>query len=255
MKIVACQLPYVHQDIDSALGKILEYGAKADSQGARLVCYPECYLQGYVFADENTERLALNISSGRFDGILKRLAHLDPILVIGLIEADEQRLYYTAVIVKAGKVLGRYRKTHLRPGESMFDAGSDYPVFEVDGLRFGINICNDLNFPNCAKAISDQKAGLLVCPCNNMMGKGSAEVWKHKHNEIRAKRAVETSLWLVSSDVTGDWAGRVSFGPTAVIDPNGSVVEQVQLLEEGLVLHEIAVEKPVQRVSAGRTRA
>ena len=48
-------------------------------------------------------------------------------------------------------------------------------------------------------------------------------------------------MCLISSDVTGEWKGRVSYGPTAVIDETGSVVRQVELMQEGLIIHELKV--------------
>jgi 5-aminopentanamidase len=239
MTIAACQLPDVQGDVEYSLSTILGYAARAEAQGARLVCFPECYLQGYVLDNQHTHRLALDLSSPEFEVILERLAEVLPVLVFGLIEVEAQKLYNSAVVVQGGKLLGRYRKTRLLPAEGMFEAGRDYPVFDLDGLKFGINICYDMNFPECAKALAEQKANLLVCPSNNMMRYEIAEKWKHKHNEVRAQRAVESGMWLISSDVTGEKEGRISYGPTAVINPRGKVVAQVPLLHEGLTVWEI----------------
>ena len=68
-------------------------------------------------------------------------------MVIRLIEVEEGRLFNTAIVADRGVPIGRYRKAHLLSGEHIFDAGSDSCIFEVDGLRFGINICYDTNFP------------------------------------------------------------------------------------------------------------
>jgi hypothetical protein len=46
-------------------------------------------------------------------------------------------------------------------------------------------------------------------------------------------------VWLLSSDVTGERGGRISYGPTAVIDPRGTVVDQVPLMTTGMALAEI----------------
>ena len=249
VKIASCQLPDVHGDISRTVHTVIEYATVAHAHGAKLVCFPECYLQGYVVNEVRTPKLAISLASGKFASILQRLAHLNPILVIGLIELDEEKVFNTAVVVKQGKLLGRYRKSNLTPGESVFEPGDDYPLFQVDGLRFGINICFDLNFPETAKAVADQGADLLVCPCNNMMGLKAAETWKFKHNEIRAQRTIETGLWLISSDVTGEQNGRVSYGPTAVINPAGVVVAQVPLMEAGFVYQDIPI-KPADRSTA-----
>jgi predicted amidohydrolase len=59
-------------------------------------------------------------------------------------------------------------KVHLLSSEQIFDAGSDSHVFQVDGLRFGVNICDDTNLPEAARKIADLGASLIVCPANNM---------------------------------------------------------------------------------------
>ena len=69
----------------------------------------------------------------------------------------------------------------------------------------------------------------------------NAEKCKHLHNAERAKRCVETGMWLVSSDVTGERDGRIACGPTSFINPEGRVVAQVPLHELGMVVEEIAV--------------
>jgi len=220
---------------------LLRLASDAQAGGADLICFPECFLQGYLFDEGEAVDLALTLDSDEFARVLERMTDLDPTIVFGLIEKKGGRRFNTAVAVRHGIVLGAYRKMNLLPGEDAFEAGGEVPVFEVGGIRFGINICNDLNFPKCARAVADRGAVLLLCPCNNMMGRANAERWKFRHNEIRSRRAIETGLWLISSDVTGEWGNRVSYGPTAVIAPDGSVVVQARLLREGIVYHEFKV--------------
>lgn len=241
MRIAACQLPYLDHDVEQAVLTIVRYAKKAADEGAALVCFPECFLQGYVHGLEDYRKVAIGLSSDEFSRILTTLADLKPTLVFGLIECDENELHNTAVVVRNGELLGRYRKTMLLKGESMFRAGSEYPVFEVEGLKFGINLCNDLNFPECARAIAEQGADLLVCPCNNMLSPANAELWKHKHQEIRRQRARETGMFLLSSDVVGAWNGRVSFGSTSLIGPVGEVRQEIDFLREGMVVQDLSL--------------
>ncbi len=237
--IASCQLPDVHEDIEQSLNLIINYANEAETQGAKLVCYPECYLQGHI-VNRRTRELALDISSNAFKGILYRLAEIRSVLVIGLIEIEGQKIYNTAAVVKQGQLLGTYRKVNLCGEENgIFEPGSEFPVFETDGLKFGINICFDLNFPESTKTVSNQNVDLLVCPCNNMMHRENALKWKFKHNEIRAERSIEAGIWLISSDVTGERDNCISYGPTALINRKGVVVAQLPLLEQGLLVHEI----------------
>lgn len=62
---------------------------------------------------------------------------------------------------------------------------------------------------------------------------------RSRHNEIRARHAKEHRLWIAASDIVGERDGRISYGPTAVIDPNGTIVAQVPLLTTGVVVVEI----------------
>lgn len=239
--IAACQLFDVQDNVERSLEKIIEYASRAADQGVQLVCFPECYLQGYTVDEPQARRRAIDLKSGQFAEILKKLKPIRPTLVIGMIETSEERLYITVVVVKQGKLLGHVRKNQLAPFERLFAPGTKTPIFDVDGLRFGINICYELNLPERAAAVAKQGASLVVCPCYNMLHPENAKNWKEKHNAIRAERARETGLWLLSSDVTGERDGQISYGPTALIDPGGTVVAQVPLMEEGLIVQKISV--------------
>jgi len=240
VKVASCQVPEVRENVDEAISWIVKYAERAESAGARLVCFPECFLQGYLVQEELARRNAIDVTSAAFKSLLKRLAKVKPTIVFGMIEAAAGSLFNTAVVIDGGQLIGSYRKTRLLSGESIFLPGTSYPVFDAGGLKFGINICWDTNFPETAAAIAAQGARLIVCPANNMMKRQNAEKWKYRHNEIRACRAKETGLWLISSDVTGIRGDSVALGPTCVIDPGGRVVAQVPLMEVGMVVELIS---------------
>lgn len=67
----------------------------------------------------------------------------------------------------------------------------------------------------------------------------TAKALKNLHNSVRGERCRETGLWLVSADVTGERDGRISWGPTAVLDPAGEVVAQLPLEKAGLLVVDI----------------
>ncbi len=239
MRVAACQPSYLYHDVEQALLTIVRYAEEAAGEEAALLCFPECYLQGYIHATEDYGKVAIDLSSDEFSRILGRLADLEPVLVFGLIERDGNDLHNSAVVVRKGDLLGRYRKTMLLKGESMFRPGTESPVFEVDGLRFGINICHDLNFPECARVIAGQGAELLACPCNNLLSPANADLWKHKHQEIRRQLARETGRHLLSSDVVGEWNGRISYGSTSLIGPGGEIRAELGFMREGLLIQDI----------------
>jgi predicted amidohydrolase len=171
--------------------------------------------------------------------IAERLSQIRATIVFGLIEIEDSRLFNTAVVLERGRIVGRYRKRHLLAGEAIFTPGNEMPLFEVDGLRFGINICYDMNFAEAARAIAAQGGELIVGPANNMMRRASAEAYRAVHNAARGERCRETGLWLISADVTGERDGRIAWGPTAVLDPEGRVVRQLPLEAPGLLIFDL----------------
>jgi predicted amidohydrolase len=239
VRIAAAQTLEFREDIDAALSCVAEVAARAQAEGASLLCFPEGLLQGYLTDEMPARRNALDLASPAFAAVLGRLPNAGPMIVMGLIEAEQGRLFNTAVVVHRRAVIGRYRKVHLLAGEKIFAAGSDSAVFAIDGLRFGINICHDTNFPQAARKLADLGAALIVCPANNMCSRETAEKLKHLHNSVRGERCCETGLWLVSADVTGERDGCVSSGPTAVVDPAGKVVAQLPLEKPGLLIFDV----------------
>lgn len=241
MKVAACQMPDVRNDTERALQLVVAYATDAQRQGARLVTFPECFLQGYDVSVEYVASAALDLRSPAFESILRQLTGLEAVIVLGLIERDAGKFYNTAVVVDRGMLVTRYRKAHLTGGEqAIFEAGRECPIFDVDGVKVAINICHDLQLAESANSAVRAGAELLACPCNNMLRRPVAEEWKHRHSEIRSQRARDARIWILSSDVTGERDGRISYGPTAMIDPTGTIVAHVPLMTAGTLVMEFS---------------
>lgn len=240
LRVGACQTPEILGDIDQALRVIEAFAAQAAGQGAHLLVFPECFLQGYRVQEQHVREYALSLDSGRFASMLRRLTRIEQTLVLGVLEEADGRYFNTAVVITRGELVGSYRKTHLMPGESLFAKGDSYPTFVLRGVRFGINICSDTQFGAASAAVAAQGARLLLVPAQNMMRRAAALQWKDLHHSMRAERVRETGMWLVSADVTGERGlHRVGWGPTSVISPRAEVVAQVPLETIGMVVSDI----------------
>jgi predicted amidohydrolase len=240
MRVASCQVPDIRDDVSLATDTIREFGLRAQVAGADLICFPECFLQGYFTDVESVERVAIDTESPNFYAWLAELASFRLTLVVGLIERSANEFFNTAVVIKNGALICKYRKIHLLDGERhVFSAGSRPCLFTVRSITVGVSICYDLNFTSSFDGNVSAGARLVVCPCNNMMRRATAEKLKHEHTDIRRAQAEKFGLWLLSSDVTGERGDRVSYGPTSLIRPDGSVVDQVPLMEEGMVVSDV----------------
>lgn len=238
MRIAAAQTPEFRNDVGAALDWAEGVVVSAQEQGVALLVFPEAYLQGYL-TDAGAHGVAIDLNSEEFATIGSRLSRPGITIVVGLIEQDGEHIYNTAVVISDGRLRGRYRKVFLVDGERVFAAGTDTPAFSAGGLRFGINICFDTQFPAAAAAVRDSGAELIVCPANNMMPAERAAIWKDRHNTIRGERCRETGLWMISADVTGTRDGRIAWGPTAVLTPTGDVAAQLPLDAPGLLIFDL----------------
>lgn len=241
IRVAAAQTPEFREDIPGALAYLAEVMERAEREGASLLCLPEGFLQGYLTDADAARRNALDLNSASFLSLLRQLPEDAPTTVVGLIEMAAGNLYNTAVVISRRSVVGCYRKRHLLQGERCFQPGEAAPTFDVDGLRFGVNICHDTNFPEASLPMAQQGALLLLCPANNMMRREAALEWKDRHNAIRGERCRETGLWLLSADVTGERDGRVAWGPTALLNPGGEVVAQLPLDAPGLLVWDLPI--------------
>lgn len=237
--MAAAQTPEFREDIPNALAHLAEVMMRAGREGASLLCLPEGFLQGYLTDGDLARRNAFDLTAPPFLNLLDQLPENAPVTVVGLIEMDAGRLYNTAVVISRRSVVGRYSKRHLLDGERCFQPGDAAPIFEVEGLRLGVNICHDTNFAEASSPLAQQGASLILCPANNMMRREAALAWKDRHNEVRGERCRETGLWLMSADVTGERDGRVAWGPTAVLNPRGEVVAQLPLDAPGLLVFDV----------------
>lgn len=239
IKVAACQVPDIRENIHASLEWIEKFTRQAEVDGVSLICFPECFLQGYLTEKSLAKKYAINLPSRAFENILRPLAEYKPVIVFGLIEEENKNLFNTAVVIKEGKLMGKYRKAHLLNGENFFTRGTDCPAFEINGLKFGINICYDTQFPESSANLRAKGVNLILCPSNNMMCYETAEKFKHLHHDVRIQRVQENKVWMLSSDVTGERDGRISYGPTSAINPEGEVVAQVPLMETGMITIEL----------------
>src|SRR3984957_14737900 len=128
IRIAAAQTVEFREDITAALNCASEVAACAENEGAALLCFPECFLQGYLTDETLARRNALDLASPEFEAVLNRLPKTGPMIVMGLIEEDDGRLFNAAIVADRGAFIGRYRKVHLLGDERIFEAGCDTPI-------------------------------------------------------------------------------------------------------------------------------
>ncbi|MCA3072208.1 MAG: NAD+ synthase [Rhodocyclaceae bacterium] len=147
VKIALAQLNLTLGDLAGNAAKIVGAAHEALQAGATLLVTPELAICGYP-----PEDLLLREDFYRYcDEAVERVAREAPgiTIVIGHPRALGGRRYNAASVLRGGQVVARYHKRNLPnytvfDEQRYFDADTAPCVFEHEGVRFGINICEDV---------------------------------------------------------------------------------------------------------------
>ena len=158
--------------------------------------------------------------------------------IVGFTEASGDRLFNAAAVFHRGRVIGIYRKWHPAIRQSLYSAGDRAPVFTIDGVTFGIIICNDSNFPEPARQLAANGATLLFVASNNALPPPKADVVRDARAADIA-HATTLGVWVVRADVAGRAQELVSYGSSAIVDSSGVVRQTSEPFVEQLLVAEI----------------
>ena len=227
MKVAAYQSPLLRGGSMAAVELVRERVQWCESENVNILCCPEGIIGGLADYAPHPPDFALEVEGGQLGKVLEPLASSAVTTVVGFTEiAAGRRLYNAAAVFENPVVIGIYRKLHPAINKSVYEAGGEAPVFTVDGLTFGIVICNDSNFPEPAKTMTAKGTTALFVPTNNGLppSRASAELVSEARS-VDAARARENKVWVIRADVAGRSDELVSYGSSHIIDPNGMVVQ------------------------------
>ncbi|MFZ6747062.1 carbon-nitrogen hydrolase family protein [Undibacterium sp. JH2W] len=237
LRIAAFQRHPIFDDLQKTIAQLCTDLRWCQGQGIDLAIFPESYLLGYASDAATIALRAFSTDSAPFTQMLQELSVFDTDLILGFFEQSAAGIYNAAAVIRQGKVMGKYAKRH--PHERGVLAGHASPLFEKSGYSYGINICNDANYPECAAELSQQGARLLCYPLNNLLAPATAELWRSKSIDNLRQRAMDTGCWVASADVVGTHGGKVSHGCTCIVSPVGEILARVAEGSEGVAVFEL----------------
>ena len=244
MRIAAFQRLALFDAVEQAAEVLACDLAWAERQGIDLALFPECYLQGHSYNEAIARRRALSLDDPGLDALVARFASSRTTAIIGLFEKRGDALYNSAMVVKSGRIAGVYAKAH--PLESGCTPGKDFPIWQEGHWRFGINICADLRYPYTAARLARKGAGLICNPVNLMLPPGKADKWHRPGISSLQICARHTGCWVLASDlVDRNEDGWVSYGSSAIVDPNGGVVAKAKPHCEDVLVFDLPDRQPI----------
>jgi len=246
MRIAAFQRLALFDAVEQAAETLTRDLAWAETQGIDLALFPECYLQGHSYDEAIARRRALSLDDPCLNALVARCAPGRTTAIVGFFEKRGAALHNSSLVAKGGRIVGVYAKAH--PLESGCSPGTDFPVWEAGRWRFGINICADLRYPYTARRLAQKGAGLICNPINLMLRPHKAEKWHKPGISSLQTCARHTGCWVMASDVVGsNDDGWVSYGSSAIVDPNGVVVAKAKPYSEDVLVFDLPDRQPERR--------
>ena len=221
MRIAIFQGPEQAKTPQQAIDLLARHAADAAHRGARLLICPEMYLTGYNIGPDAAQRLSEPADGPSAQAIMKIAREVGIAILYGYPERGAGgRVYNTAQLVdRTGRIVAAYRKTHLfgEIDRSAFSAGATLPeIVELEGLKIGILICYDVEFPENVRTLALKGADLVAVPTALM------QPFDIVARTIIPARAYENQVFLAYADRCGS-EGELSYcGLSCVIAPDGS---------------------------------
>jgi N-carbamoyl-D-amino-acid hydrolase len=237
---------------------------EAKARGADLIVYPELalttffprwYMEDQAEVDGWFEREMPNAATMP---LFARAAKHEMAMSFGYAELtpDGHRFNTCVLTDKSGKIVGKYRKTHL-PGHSEFDSerafqhlekryfepgDTGFPVWRTMGGIFGMAICNDRRWPETYRVMGLQGVEMIV------LGYNTPSVNSQKNEEGPSKRlfhnrlsvqagAYQNSTWVVAVAKAGIEDGFPLIGGSLIVDPNGEIVAEARTESDELLVY------------------
>ena len=240
LRVALAQVNTTVGDIEGNAHLVREWTRRARDAGAQLVVFPEQMLTGYPAEDLWLKQHFLDA----VDRALPALAaDVEGIVALVGFPEREGATYNSVAVIADREVRAVYRKV-LLPNYSVFDErryfepGHTPALIEVNGIRVGLTICEDIWYagpPASVEALAG--ASLIVNPSASPYhrGKGIAR------EGMVGERATETGAAFALCNLVGGQDELVFDGHSVVVGHDGRTLARAPQFEEDLLVCDVPV--------------
>lgn len=234
-RIALCQINPTVGDLDGNVKKIIKFINDANKYNPDIIAFPELSLTGYP-----PEDLLLKPQFIRDNlNALREIQHVvnDTVVIVGFVDKKDD-IYNAAAIIYKKEIVDVYHKVHL-PNYGVFDeyryfqAGTRYPIYQLDEVIFGVNICEDIWYPEGPATIQALSGAEFIININ-------ASPYHVRKTSFREKmlstRASDNNLIVAYLNTVGGQDELVFDGQSFVVDHNGDIIAVAKQFVEDLII-------------------
>ena len=230
-------------DIEGNLNKVLGYISSAKDSGVDILCFPELSVTGYPPEDLLLKPKFINDSISTIEEIRKASSNIT--VIVGFPDKKED-IYNAAAVIHDKKLIDVYHKRYL-PNYGVFDenryfqSGIRTPVYKLDDVIFGVNICEDIWYPG-----DPTRRQALLGDAQIIINISSSPYYASKvasRERMLMTRARDNSVNVVFCNMVGGQDELVFDGHSVVIGESGEIVARAKSFEEDLLIADINVNR------------
>ena len=256
IKVAATQMR-CDWEIENNLKKSINLIEKAAEQGANIILLQELFQTPYfcIQYDEEIFKLAQTFENNSLINEMSEVAKKHKVVLpISFFEKDNNAYFNSIAVIDAdGKVLGKYRKSHIPDGAGYlekyyFNPGdTGFKVWKTAFGKIGIGICWDQWFPEAARIMALKGAEVLFYPTaigdEIMSTYDSSEAWQ----TVMQGHAAANIMPVVASNRIGSESvkGQVNgfYGKSFICNRSGKIIAEASKDKEEVIVAEIDTEE------------
>jgi NAD+ synthase (glutamine-hydrolysing) len=258
-------------DMDGNVRRISAWLREAKKAGADLVAFPELAITGYPPEDLLLKPKFLFENRRALQEIVRQSRGLA--VVVGcvgastmsepragrpmVVSAGRHELSNAAAVIAGGRLVTTYAK-HYLPNYGVFDEsryfhpGRRIPVVVLGGVAIGVNICEDIWFPEGPTRVQAAAGAEIIVNINA----SPFHIGKSRLREqMLATRARENGVIVTYTNMVGGQDELVFDGNSLILDQSGDVVLRGRAFEEDLLVADLNVAAVARgRLAQGRKK-
>jgi predicted amidohydrolase len=214
--------------------------------GARIICFPECFVPGYRGIGKAVPPPDPEFLERAWSVVAKAAAKANITVILGTERLVNGALIATALAIdQDGSIAGFQDKVQIDPSEEgTYTPGTGRRVFQAGPLTFGIAICHEgWRYPETVRWAARRGAHAVFHPHfheaepNSYRPTTFADPANTFHEKAALCRAAENTCYFASVNC----ASRGSPTTSAIVRPDGTLLSYQPYGEEGVLVADIDI--------------
>jgi NAD+ synthase (glutamine-hydrolysing) len=244
IRIAIAQINVTVGDFSGNEQKIKDYIQQARESQADLIAFPELTITGYPPEDLLLRPQFIQDNIACLQRIVRETR--DITAIVGFAHQETEKIFNAAAIISDGKLIHIYHKIHLPnygvfDEERYFEAGDRPLILELNEIKIGISICEDIWIENSVVETQALSTGaeMILNISSSPYHSGKVE----EREDLLKNRALHNRAIVSYVNLVGGQDELVFDGNSLIVNEQGEIVIRGKQFKEDLILFDIDVSK------------